>query len=147
MWQRQARDARTRFPHPLHAVAFEAFAQAGGVLRSTQATATTGAFVGAASSGYGELVARAAASPSAHHAAANSLSVIAGRLAFAYDLRGPALVVETACSSSLLAVALAHRALRDGELGTALAAGLHVQALPQSTAYVGAAAMLSPQGR
>jgi hypothetical protein len=51
------------------------------------------------------------------------------------------------CSSSLLAVALAHRALREGELGTALAAGLHVQALPQSTAYVGAAAMLSPQGR
>ncbi len=81
---------------PSTAAAFEAFAQADGLPQSTSTAAKTGAYVGAAGSGYGELVARASPSPGAHHAAANSLSVIAGRLAFSLNLRGPALVVETA---------------------------------------------------
>ncbi|MCS0603725.1 amino acid adenylation domain-containing protein [Streptomyces sp. LP11] len=51
----------------------------------------------------------------------------AARVAYLLDLVGPALVVDTACSSALAAVAQAVRALRCGEADLALAGGVSVQ--------------------
>ncbi|QKW24874.1 amino acid adenylation domain-containing protein [Streptomyces seoulensis] len=51
----------------------------------------------------------------------------AARVAYLLDLVGPALVVDTACSSALAAVAQAVRALRCGEADLALAGGISVQ--------------------
>ncbi|HOY29705.1 MAG TPA: beta-ketoacyl synthase N-terminal-like domain-containing protein, partial [Flavobacteriales bacterium] len=59
---------------------------------------------------------------------ANEKDYIATRLAFEFDLRGPALSIHTACSTSLVAIAQAFKALRDGECDMALAGGIAITA-------------------
>ena len=76
----------------------------------------------------------------------SAASVVAGRLAYAYDLRGPAMVVDTACSSSLVAVHVAANALRSGECDLAVAAAASLVIKPQMYVNACAASMLSREG-
>ncbi|HEY8357914.1 MAG TPA: beta-ketoacyl synthase N-terminal-like domain-containing protein, partial [Ramlibacter sp.] len=73
--------------------------------------------------------------------------ILASRLAYFLDLKGPVLAVNTACSSALVATHLACQSLHHGESDTAIAAGVNLLVSPE--AYVGMtqAGMLSPDGR
>ncbi len=64
----------------------------------------------------------------------NSRDFLATRIAHRLDLRGPAVNVQSACSTSLLAVHLAGRSLRDGECDVALAGGVSIR-FPQRAGY------------
>ncbi|MCK6525712.1 type I polyketide synthase, partial [Myxococcota bacterium] len=59
-------------------------------------------------------------------ATGNGLSIVANRVSYLLDLRGPSLPVDTACSSALVAVHLAVMSLRAGECDLALAGGVNV---------------------
>jgi acyl transferase domain-containing protein len=74
-------------------------------------------------------------------------SVIAGRLAYHYDLHGPAITLDTACSSSLVGIHLAAQALRRGECDLAVAAGVYLIMHPDTYVQSCATSMLSPDGR
>ncbi|WP_052457171.1 type I polyketide synthase, partial [Streptomyces sp. AcH 505] len=70
----------------------------------------------------------------------------AARIAYKLGLRGPAVAVQTACSTSLVAVHMARQSLLRGECDIALAGGASVQP-PQHAGYVYARnGILSPDG-
>jgi acyl transferase domain-containing protein/NAD(P)-dependent dehydrogenase (short-subunit alcohol dehydrogenase family)/acyl carrier protein len=60
----------------------------------------------------------------------NVLCFLPGRLSYVLGLEGPAIAVDTGCSASLVAMHLASQALRNGECGLALAAGVAVVGSP-----------------
>ncbi|MFK4546987.1 acyl transferase domain-containing protein/NAD(P)-dependent dehydrogenase (short-subunit alcohol dehydrogenase family)/acyl carrier protein [Streptomyces tendae] len=59
-----------------------------------------------------------------------TLGGIANRVSYHFDLNGPSLTVDTMCSSSLVAIDLAIRALRAGEVEAALAGGVNISVHP-----------------
>ncbi len=70
----------------------------------------------------------------------------ATRIAHRLDLRGPALTVQTACSTSLVAVHLAVRSIQVGDCEAALAGGCSIR-VPQRIGYLHhAGGILSPDG-
>ncbi|MBK9760172.1 MAG: hypothetical protein IPO90_09425 [Flavobacteriales bacterium] len=77
---------------------------------------------------------------------ANEKDYIATRLAFEFDLRGPALSIHTACSTSLVAIAQAFKALREGECDMALAGGIAITAPINSGIVYNEGGMYSPDG-
>ncbi|TKI55076.1 SDR family NAD(P)-dependent oxidoreductase [Brevibacillus antibioticus] len=61
--------------------------------------------------------------------AGNLKSVIASRISYLLDLKGPALIVDTSCSSALVAVHLACQAIKNGECEMAIAGGVKINLL------------------
>lgn len=74
----------------------------------------------------------------------SSDAIIASRLSYLLDLRGPSLVVNTGCSSSAAAIHLACEALRTGKATMALAGGVYANLSPDIAASLSDAGMVSP---
>ncbi len=72
---------------------------------------------------------------------------VAGRLSYTLGLRGPCLVIDTACSSSVVAIHQAMQSLRLGESQLALAGGVNLVLSPEVTVSFCRAGMLAPDGR
>jgi acyl transferase domain-containing protein len=76
----------------------------------------------------------------------NDKDFLATRVSYKLDLRGPSVTVQTACSTSLVAVVLAARAVLRGECDLALAGGV-AALFPQRAGYLFEEGMiLSPDG-
>ncbi|MEM6597942.1 MAG: beta-ketoacyl synthase N-terminal-like domain-containing protein [Cyanobacteria bacterium P01_C01_bin.69] len=73
--------------------------------------------------------------------------VAAGRIAYVFGFQGPALQLDTTCSSSLLAIHLACQSLRSGESNLALAGGVNVMLSPEVTIGLCKLKALSRDGR
>ncbi|MEO6082658.1 MAG: SDR family NAD(P)-dependent oxidoreductase [Umezawaea sp.] len=72
---------------------------------------------------------------------------IAAHVAQHFDFRGPNLVVDSACSSSLVSVQMACRSLLAGESAVAVAGGVEVLLDERPYLELSAARVLSPSGR
>jgi acyl transferase domain-containing protein/NAD(P)-dependent dehydrogenase (short-subunit alcohol dehydrogenase family)/thioesterase domain-containing protein/acyl carrier protein len=77
---------------------------------------------------------------------ANHNGILAARLPYLLDFKGPVMSVNTACSSGLVAAHLACQSLRTGECDVALAAGVNLMLTPSAYASMERAGMLSPDG-
>jgi acyl transferase domain-containing protein/thioesterase domain-containing protein/acyl carrier protein len=65
----------------------------------------------------------------------NDKDFLATRVSHIFDLRGPAVNIQTACSTSLVAIHYAAQALLTGECDLALAGGVTIE-LPQARGYL-----------
>ncbi|HEV2146667.1 MAG TPA: type I polyketide synthase, partial [Longimicrobiaceae bacterium] len=128
-------------------LAWEALEDAGIPAPSLQGS-TAGVFLGAIWNDYGTLDRRRGTAGITEHSATGShYSLIANRISYQLGLRGPSLVVDTACSASLVAVHLACQALRSGEATLALAGGVNLIVAPDSTVAMSKFGAMAPDGR
>ncbi|MEU6594753.1 type I polyketide synthase, partial [Streptomyces sp. NPDC046881] len=113
-------------------------------LRSTR----TGVFVGAIWDDYATLHHRSGLTAiSPHTVTGLHRSIIANRVSYFLGLNGPSLTVDSGQSSSLVSVHLACESLRKGESTIALAGGVNLNIVPESTLGAAKFGGLSPDGR
>ncbi|MGE5695879.1 MAG: polyketide synthase Pks13 [Candidatus Sericytochromatia bacterium] len=94
---------------------------------------SVGVYVGSSNNDYSFL---AVSDPTVAHPYAitgTASSIIANRVSYFYDFRGPSVSVDTACSSSLVAAHQAVQALRAGECDVAIAGGVNALITPMVT--------------
>ena len=127
-------------------VAWEALENAG--LPADQiGGSNTGVFVGIATNDYSKVLVpylHYYEQISPHSGTGNALSIASNRLSYIFDLHGPSLSIDTACSSSSLAIHLAVESLRRRECNAAIAGGVNAILTPETTIAFSKARMLSP---
>lgn len=62
--------------------------------------------------------------------------ILAGRVSYVFDFHGPCMVIDTACSSGLVAVHEACQAIKSQECDLALAGGIHLIGIPGKGGYL-----------
>ncbi|MGO4429798.1 polyketide synthase, partial [Streptomyces sp. MCAF7] len=108
----------------------------------------SGVFVGVIADDYAALAAQYGPSAVAPHAMTGlHRSIIANRVSYFLGLRGPSMTVDTGQSSSLVSVHLACESLRSGESTVALAGGVNLNLIPETTDRIARFGALSPDGR
>ena len=66
-----------------------------------------------------------------YQATGTAMSFLANRISYIYDLKGPSVAVDTACSSGLTALHLACQSIRTGEIRQALVGGVYILLTPE----------------
>lgn len=82
-----------------------------------------------------------------HTALGMTLGVIANRISHAFDLNGPSLSIDTACSASLTALHYACRDIRSGEAELAICGGINLILMPEFMMALCRGQFLGPNGR
>ena len=117
----------------VHEVAWHAMEDAG-IAADGLRDSNTGIFLGLSNIDYFRAAFADDLKVDAYSGSGNALSMAAGRLAYTLGVHGPALTVDTSCSSSLTAVHLACESLRAGESELALAGRVNLILAPQMQA-------------
>jgi acyl transferase domain-containing protein len=142
------REAAAVDPHQRLALelAWEALEEAG-IVPATLHGAPVGVFVGAMDDGYSAVTrAHGPDGIGRHTATGLSRGVIANRVSYTLGLQGPSLTVDTAQSSSLVAVHLACESLRRGESQIALCGGVNLALTGDGFLTAARFGALSPTG-
>jgi len=107
----------------------------------------TGVFIGNVWNDFERTRIRKRAPITQHSAVGQSASIIANRVSYAYGFRGPSIVLDSACSSSLLAVHLACNSIQEGDSELAIAGGINIMIEPDDFVALTKFGGLSPTGR
>lgn len=107
----------------------------------------TGVFVGSATNDYRQKVYGRTDELDPYWCTGNANSIVANRLSYVLDLRGPSMAIDTACSSSLVSVHLACQSLRTGECDLALTGGVNLILSPDVSISFAKAGGLASDGR
>ncbi|PVH89083.1 putative polyketide synthase [Cadophora sp. DSE1049] len=109
----------------------------------------TAVFVGTFSQDYTDVLLRDLETLPLYQAtsAGQSRAITSNRLSYFYDLKGPSVTIDTACSGSLVALHLACQSLRTGETEQAFVGGTSVILNHDGTISLSMMRFLSPDGR
>ena len=106
----------------------------------------TGVFVGASGADYANYGTQNPEAIGPHFMLGNTLSILANRISYQWDFRGPSYTVDTACSSGLFALDRAREAIAAGTIDTAVVGAVNVLLSPMPFVGFAQAGMLSPDG-
>ncbi|MDF1812116.1 MAG: amino acid adenylation domain-containing protein [Verrucomicrobiales bacterium] len=126
--------------------AWESLEDAGIPPKSLRGTETA-VYVGIASNDYANVAQSDPRNVDVHTNSGSTLSIASNRISYLFDLKGPAVSVDTACSSALVAVNLACESIWGGQATMALAGGVNALLTPDASIGFSKATMLSPSGQ
>ncbi|MBV9507110.1 MAG: SDR family NAD(P)-dependent oxidoreductase [Acidobacteriia bacterium] len=107
----------------------------------------TGVFAGITYFDYGNLRMSALSGVDGYLGTGVALAIAANRISYFFDFHGPSMSIDTACSSSGVAVYQAMASMDRGECDLALAGGVSLMVSPASQIFMAKAGVLSPHGR
>ncbi|MBR9911241.1 MAG: type I polyketide synthase [Gammaproteobacteria bacterium] len=121
--------------------------ESAGIPPSRLRGSNTGVFIGIASGDYGYRFADDWCSIGPNTGTGTAPSIASNRISYVFDLRGPSISMDTACSSSMVAFHQACRSILSGETEQALTGGISLHLHPYGFIVFAQATMLSPTGR
>ncbi|KAI1637132.1 hypothetical protein F4809DRAFT_640890 [Biscogniauxia mediterranea] len=125
---------------------YESLENAGIPLEQLQGS-DTAFYAGIMATDYWDMLMRDLDTIPQYFATATHRSIIANRVSYLFDWHGPSMSIDTACSSSMLALHGAVQSLRNGESQVAVAAGGNLILGPELYIALSKLGMLSPKGR
>jgi acyl transferase domain-containing protein len=107
----------------------------------------TGVYVGMMSSEWGAVTMHDYAGLTPHVAIGGGHAMVANRVSYHLNLAGPSVTVDSACSSSLMAVHLGCQALICGDSDLVVVAGVNLMLTPALSIFYTQAGLSAPDGR
>lgn len=126
-------------------VVWETIENAGMAMKNL-AGSNTGVFVGACKAEYWELQKNTSTGFTSRSVTGSDLGMIPNRVSYTFDFRGPSILVDTLCSSSLVSIHSACQSIRSGDCDMALAGGVNAILLPDALIALSQSQALSPTG-
>ncbi|KAF3769442.1 hypothetical protein M406DRAFT_20616, partial [Cryphonectria parasitica EP155] len=127
-------------------VVYEAL-EAGGHTIEKLRGSDTAVMVGTMSVDYNDILIRDMESMPTYFSTGTSRAILANRISYFFDWHGPSMTIDTACSSSMVALHQSVRALRGGESRVAIAGGTELLLGPEQFVGESKMSLLSPTGR
>ncbi|WP_395022709.1 SDR family NAD(P)-dependent oxidoreductase [Dongia sp.] len=119
----------------------------GGQIPERLAGSNCAVYVGSSTTDYADIRQGDPTGANAYFMLGSTLSIIANRISYLFDLRGPSMAIDTACSSALVALHEAFHAVRDGRADMAIVGAVNMLLSPLLFVGFSQASMLSPTGR
>lgn len=126
--------------------AFEAIESAGWTTTGLSG-ANCAVYVGVSGTEYANIRLGDPSGGDSHFMTGNTLSVVANRLSYVFDLSGPSMAVDTACSSTVAALYEACTGLSEGRFEMALVGAVSLLLSPYPFLGFARASMLAPYGQ
>jgi malonyl CoA-acyl carrier protein transacylase len=117
------------------------------IIPQSLAGTRTGVFVGIGNSDYNRLINRDVDDLNAYNGVGTALGLAANRISYFLDLKGPSMSIDTACSSSAVALHLACQSLQSVETNLCIVGGVNLILSPEVTIAFSQARMMSGDGR
>ena len=108
---------------------------------------SVGVFIGVSTSDYSDLIKKRGIDNSPQVSTGNSHSILANRISYLFDFKGPSISIDTACSSALVSLHMAVEAIRKSECNLAIVGGVNVITSPSLYISFSKSGMLSQDGR
>lgn len=85
--------------------------------------------------------------PQPYCSTGGGIAILSNRISYVFNLRGPSLTLDTACSSSMYALHLACSAIRAGEIPAAVVAGSNLILSPEAQVFTSALGAVSKSSK
>ncbi|KAI0392953.1 putative polyketide synthase [Xylariaceae sp. FL0594] len=119
----------------------------GGISMDTVSGSATSVFTGSFGLDYGIQINRDPECPPAYAGLGFGISMLANRLSWFFNLQGPSIGLDSACSSSAMAIDMACQALKSGSCDMSIVAGCNLTFSPETYNWLSNLHFLSPDRR
>ncbi|KAK6072395.1 polyketide synthase [Seiridium cupressi] len=106
----------------------------------------TSVFVGTFTKDYSDMLAHDLENLPMYNATGTGLAMLSNRISWYFNMRGPSISIDTACSSSMAALHLACQSLRTGETNMSIVGGTNLMIVPDIMNGMTRLHFLSPEG-